>query len=428
MYVFHLAWRYAANRLVNAVAVLTILLCVLVQVVVMAVLDGMLDDYRDRIRGLGEQVTLYLPHDAETEETFSRTRQAVTGMPGVRGITPVLERYAVLRGPYGEQPVIVRGIDLRAEQSLGRLPEYVLDQNAKALSWLAPGQEAPDPQRPGIFIGTELADFLGITSQDVRLGAVLSLEYAGVGEDKLLRRRFRVAGRFRCGIGYYDRYYAYVPLKTAQELFNKPEAPEVTFGAIWLEDATLSGPALDRMTEEILLAAGRASSSTEYAFHAATAEDAWQNVFEGMAHENALMEIVMAMISLSSGFAIFAIMYTLVAGRVRDIGILRSIGASRLGIVLIFSLAGLGMGLAGAVLGAAGGVAFAPHVGSAYEWVTGSPLYPPYLFGVKTLPIAIAYDKVVIRSLAAVLMAFLASLPPAIWAGYRPPLEALRHE
>ncbi len=86
------------------------------------------------------------------------------------------------------------------------------------------------------------------------------------------------------------------------------------------------------------------------------------------------------------------------------------------------------MGLVGAVAGAAGGLAPAPNISEVYDILFGTPLYPPHLFGVENRPVHIDMTKVVIRTLAAVLLSVAATFPTALWAGFRQPLEALRHE
>jgi len=317
MYILHLAWRYATCRTVNAVACITIALCVLVQIVVMSVLDGMLIDYKRRIKGLGEQITLYMPQGGVEQATADAVMESAREVGGVKGVTPVLQRYAAVRGSYGRQPVLVRGIDLDAEKRHGALgQDYLLD----AESWAGPPRAndaaARDDGMPGVILGAELAQALGISARDVAAGAYVILEYVRHEDEKLVRRHFRVASRFRSGIVYYDRYFLYIPLDEAQAMFAAPGQAPVSYLAVWLDDPTRS----EALKDPVAAVADRVLADRGHPHgHAMSAEEAWARAFAGMAHENALMEVVMALISVSSGFAIFAILYTLVAARVRDI-------------------------------------------------------------------------------------------------------------
>ncbi len=63
-----LAFRYATRRLVNYIAVLALALALAVQIVAMAVLDGMLVDLEKRLRNLGEQITLTVGGELDSDK------------------------------------------------------------------------------------------------------------------------------------------------------------------------------------------------------------------------------------------------------------------------------------------------------------------------------------------------------------------------
>jgi lipoprotein-releasing system permease protein len=394
----------------------------MVQVVVMGVLDGMLEDYRVRISGLGEQVSVFLPHGLNTSSNYKKIESEIKTLPFIKGMSAKVENYAIVSSGYIRHPVIVSGIDIDVEKSLGSLDSYILDQSQA--SWK--DKKSPVNDYPSVIIGYQLAQALQIDYPEIEKGAIVAFEFAQEGNDKLVRQKFRVVSRFRSGIGYYDQYMAFVPLKAAQALFS-PNGDVVTRCAIWLNKPDTTGEELNSITGAIRELSNSALDN-KASVYITTAEDSWQNVFAAMAHENALMEIVMALISIACGFAIFAVMYTLVSARIRDIGILRSIGAGRGAIMLVFILSGAIIGVLGAIPGALGGVAISPYIDDIYKYITGTPLYPPHLFGAKELHINLDVAKIIIRTGAAVLISILATLPAAIWAATRSPLEALRHE
>lgn len=428
MNMFFLSWKYAKSRLANLIAMLTIAICVFVQVVVMAVLDGMLIDYKNRIQGLGEQLRIDLPFGANNEKTFSELKASLSSNENIGEITPVLQNYAMLNYYYSNNPVILRGIDIKKELEFGNIKKFLVDINSDKLKEALDKRKENGP--PLIIIGARIAESMGIDPYDIITGrALIHVEFARGDEEKLVRQKFRVISRFRSSIGFYDEYLAYIPLSNCQDLFATENKKPVNIMSVWLKNSSINS---GKLAELKTFVRKKADVITEKMgvgeVRIKTAEEMWHSAFEGMAHENALMEVVMAFISLACGFAIFAIMYTLVADRIRDIGILRSIGFSRFKVAVIFVISGLILGICGTVLGSIGGCLFAPHVSAAYEYLTGSPLYPPHLFGAEELYIYIDYLKVILRSLAAILVSVFASIPAAIWAGAREPLEALRHE
>ena len=70
----------------------------------------------------------------------------------------------------------------------------------------------------------------------------------------------------------------------------------------------------------------------------------WKSIHDGMAYENMLMEVVLFFMNISSGFCVFAVLATLASRRVKDVGLLRCLGARRINTVGIFLLVGLLIG------------------------------------------------------------------------------------
>ncbi|MHC4886054.1 MAG: hypothetical protein ACYTGH_13315, partial [Planctomycetota bacterium] len=194
--ILSLAWHYACHRWVNLIAALTIALCVLVQIVAMAVMDGQLDDYRKRIKGLGQQITLRLPPRCPLP-LYRKIEEAVTAIPGVKGCSPVLERYAAVGGDSWSTPVIIKGIDLAAEGRHGMLGTYLLDQSQ--LSW-SPELAQNHSQLPGMLVGKQFAQEAGLTSSHIQRGAELVLRYQRQREERMSSNRFRVVSRYQTGV------------------------------------------------------------------------------------------------------------------------------------------------------------------------------------------------------------------------------------
>ena len=91
--------------------------------------------------------------------------------------------------------------------------------------------------------------------------------------------------------------------------------------------------------------------------------------------ERELMRTLFSIVYLVSGALIVAIFWAIVYEKTRDIGILRSIGASRSGIVWIFLLYGLAVGVLGALLGVGLGWLVTSNMPSIHEGLTDPPLW-----------------------------------------------------
>ena len=126
-----------------------------------------------------------------------------------------------------------------------------------------------------------------------------------------------------------------------------------------------------------------------------------------------------------------ATFYLIVVQKTRDIGILKSLGASGLGIMKIFLAYGLLLGLVGSGVGMVGGlllVRFINPIADALGRLTGHPLFNPevyYFFKIPTIVLPGTVAWIVTGALA---VAVLASVVPACLAALLHPVEALRYE
>ena len=460
MVYFQLAWRYATRRLVNFIALAALALALAVQIVAMAVLDGMLVDLEKRIRNLGEQLTLRITEAPPDRSAFNRAAAAIKAkIPEVYAVTPMIQKVGFLESGGGAEYVWVQGIDLTAELTNSSLASHLLSYkpDPKAPSW-------GESNRPGMFMGEQLARRLGVLP-----GNEAELFYADRnprGTLEVRSRRFFVKSLFRSGVFEKDGYTVYIPIEEAGEFYladkHSDASERVEMIMLWLNDPTRADDleAIATMTARESLIA---SSGIDPGLVSDTWQRRWGQISQGMKHENNLMELVLMLNDAASGFCVFAILVTLVSRRIRDVGLLRCIGATRRGVMSVFISVGLLIGVSGGLIGVAAGVFLSgpttfeeldgqwrlaagsavaaplkagetagdrrPRIDRYYEIVTGQPLYPPRMFGIADeagLPTVIYPWKLALYFTAAVVVSVLAALYPAAWAACREPMSALR--
>ncbi len=420
MMIVKLALRYALARRVHAVAVMAVALALTVQIVVMAVLDGMLVDMENRVRDTGEQVTFLFKGDLLTQKEFDRLSAAFFSRPDVTGLSPKIVGLSLAERGGWYAPVEVHGVDLAYEARYGRLCSYLLQLK---LDPLAPkwSDENIVSSKPPAFVSSRVAEQL-----QAKPGDEIVLNFTSDSEQQKIRRKhFVITSTFLSGNPYLDEMGIYIPIEEARQLFYQTDAQLYERVGLWLDDPKRADEIYQQLGD-IVLASVAATPAREITVNTWTQRWSWY--YESMVHENNLQEIVLTLMNISGGFCVFAILATLVAKRVRDVGLLRCIGATRMQVIGIFVLVGLMTGVVGSALGVAGGYFATPRIDEWYEALTGQPLYPPRMFGIAELTTVIYGWKVAIYAIAATLIATLAALYPALWAGWQEPMEALRDE
>jgi lipoprotein-releasing system permease protein len=147
--------------------------------------------------------------------------------------------------------------------------------------------------------------------------------------------------------------------------------------------------------------------------------------------ETVVLNILLFMIIAVAGFGILAIFFMIVVEKTRDIGILKSLGASSWGIMGIFLIYGVFLGLVGAGIGTFLGlmiVRYIQELADFVSYITGQPIFDPSIYYFSRIPTIVEPFTVTWVCAGAVLIAVLASILPAFRAANLHPVRALRYE
>lgn len=147
--------------------------------------------------------------------------------------------------------------------------------------------------------------------------------------------------------------------------------------------------------------------------------------------ESAILNVLLFLIIAVAGFGILAIFYMIVVEKTRDIGILKSLGASRQGVMSIFLSYGLSLGMVGSGVGTFAGLLFVYYINeieSAITWITGHKVFDERIYYFPSIPTHVNPLMVLWVSVGAMLIAVLASILPARRAASLQPVRALRYE
>ena len=349
--------------LVAGISLVAVMLGVAALIIVMSVMNGFRAELFDKIVGLNGHAVVQ-GYGGRLPDWQSILKQA-KATPGVTSATPMIEQPLLATFNGRVEAVLVRGMtvpDIRANKTLkGKVLAGSLDS-------LTPGAGK-------VGIGSRLAENLGVQLGDsltIINPAGRSTPFGTVPR----QISYQVSAIFEVGIYDYDKAMVVMPVEDAQTLLLLGNV----VGMIEVETVNPDrvGQILEPLAAKV---AGRAVITDWRQMNA--------SLFEALAVERVAMFVVLSIIVLVAVFNILSSLIMLVRAKTRDIAILRTMGASRAGLVKIFMTVGVTIGTLGMVAGMALGFTFLffrQSVVNAIQFVTGQNLWDPSIRFLTELP------------------------------------------
>jgi lipoprotein-releasing system permease protein len=222
--------------------------------------------------------------------------------------------------------------------------------------------------------------------------------------------KFIVRGIYDSDNREYDKLYAFVSIDYSQKLFNLGSF--VNGLEIKLDNINDSD---DKKRELIKLLGPVYKISTWYDLH--------QDLYSVMQIERWTAYIILSLIIAVATFNILGSLTMSVIEKKRDIGVLKTMGASKLSIMKVFLFQGVMIGLYGSIIGSILGFTICT-LQIKYK------LFPldPTVYPIDALPIDMRFTDFLYISLAAFILCSVAALYPSLRAAKLQPIDAIRWE
>jgi lipoprotein-releasing system permease protein len=225
------------------------------------------------------------------------------------------------------------------------------------------------------------------------------------------QKTFRVAAIFESGLWDYDANWAYTNMTAVRRLFSFPSD-----SASALQFKTDDMENVEAISEAIRAEAGPGFTTTTWI-------DLNKPLFSALKLEKLALFLTIGLIVFVASLNIVTTLIMMVLEKQRDIAILSAMGAKARTITCVFMLQGLVIGVIGTVLGSGLGIA-ASWLLDKYRLIR----LAPEVYSIAYVPFHIRAWDVVLVSVTALMISFLATIYPARNAARLDPVEAIRYE
>ncbi len=375
---------------------------VMALIVVIAVMSGFESDLKSRILG-GQSHIVLMRHGGQFTE-YRKILKEVEKIDGVKSATPVIYTQVMLRASSRVSGAVLRGID---PESAGRVIK-TLDKISLHNPKTGMG-ESPDNNVPGIVLGKELANNLGVGIGDTIYLISPRGMISPIGHLPAMKR-FRLTGFFESGMYDYDGSFAYINIKQAQKILRMGNS--VTGIEIRVDNMYKAREIAQKIV-----------SSLGFPFWARDWMQMNQNLFTALKLEKTVMFIILTLIVLVAAFNIASTLIMMVMEKTRDIAILKAMGATDKSIKKIFVFKGMVIGTVGTIFGVILGFVLCTIL---KHYKIAELTGDIYYFTTK-LPVKLEFFDVFIIVSAALVICFLATIYPARQASRLDPVEAIRY-
>jgi lipoprotein-releasing system permease protein len=445
MYKLKLAIRYLYRRRVSYFALGAVALCVFIVVVVMTVMSGLVSDFKEKNhRFTGDCVV-----GTESLVGFTYYEDFVKELKAedlVEAACAVIRNYALVSNPRtGEEAGLeIMGIDAERQSrttNFGETLHYHKDDTVKAF------EPRGDANLPGFVIGVDRwfrRDSRGEYFYDENPAATELLitcfpltakgALAKAGTDLVNTKTFYFSDVSESGLARVDSSTIYLPFEDAQALCGMKEP---VARASWIYIKFRPKVKLEEGCRKIRLLWGKFYEQNRdkpnAELLAQVKVQGWKEhrreFIAAMEKEQTMLTAMFGLVGLTTVFIIFVVFYMIVSHKTKDIGILKSVGASRCDVVELFWGFAAMLGVAGSAVGIAGGLWFLRDINAIEGWLFerfGFQLWDRTIYAIGEIPHVTSSAMLLVVAGCAVLACIAGAALPSIRAAGEKPAETLQ--
>lgn len=381
------------SLITTLIGVLGVAVGVAALITTLAVMTGFQNDIKKHVIGAQAHIMVL---GKMPEGRYQKIQEQIETIPQVVATAPTIYGQAILSYAQSSQGVLLRGLDAEQEAKTNTLISSLVEGSFKV---------AEGSNLPALVLGTELADNMGLDIDD----EVVLVSPQGLAGGLPKMKRFKVTGLLKTGYYDFDNTIVYADLQNASDFLGLKGA--VTGVNIKVKN-------LDKADE----VSAQISNTIGYQYTVKTYAQMNQTLYAALKLEKTVMFIVLFLIIIVAALNITSNLILFGTEKLRDIGILRTLGASPAKIRHIFLLEGLFIATAGVVLGLILAFVLCFIIEN-----TNIVELPADIYYLTKVPVSLQPFDILSVVLGSYLVCFISALYPAYKASKINPVDAVRY-
>lgn len=393
-----IALRYLLSRskgvftvITTVIGILGVCVGVAALVTTLAVMSGFQNDIKNKVIGAQAHIMIV---GSMPEGRYQKVQEAISSVKHVKASAPNILGQAILNFSDYSQGVVIRGLDAEQEKLTSDLPSSLVEG-----SFSKEGVSAP------LVLGTELAANMGLDIDD-NVVLVSPRSLAG-GLPKM--KRFKITGLLKTGYYEFDNTIVYTDIASASDFLGlKGGVTGLSVKLDKLDNAEKAAAAIEEATK------GRYAVKTFMQLNS--------TLYAALKLEKVMMFIILSLIILVASLNITSNLILFGTEKLKDIGLMRAMGASPARIRRIFILEGLYIGSAGVISGIVLALVLCWAI-TAFDIVQ----LPGDIYYLTKVPVSLQWSDILSVVLGSYFLCFLSALYPAYRASKVNPVDAIRY-
>lgn len=377
---------------------------VMALLVVLSVMSGFHEDLQKKILGANAHAVV-LNYKGSMED-YNVVIDRIKDEPHIVSMSPFVLGQVMVSSGKKSHGVFLRGIEPVSELKTTDILRHIKEGSIEDIVSEDRRQKA---EIPWIIIGRELAAMIGVIPGD---GVSIISPIGDIGPLGMLPRvkQFKVAAIFEMGMFEYDTNLVLTDIRSAQEFFGYGK--NITGIELRLDDIYKASWVREELNKKL-----------QFPYYVKDWMQMNRNLFSALKLEKFAMFIILILIVLVASFNIVSTLLMNVMEKQKEIAILKAMGATNSGIMMVFMIQGLLIGIVGTTIGVSGGYLLGKIINN-YEVIK----LPADVYYLSKLPVKIKLFDFIVVSLSAIVISFISTLYPSYHAAKLNPVESLRYE